>query len=178
MSNFGTRPDPDPTPYGEKYPCFCLHKGQLELTVGTNNNDPTRISWTIVMSDEVICTNSNVTVKGGAWDLSNWGALFPSISWTFYKTCGNCKKEPCGGFHDLDDFYLSGDDPIGSAPAAAQKLLDYLVEGPRERHGRITTSEADALLALTIAALAGKYGSDFKDPTTKTCAEVSQWCRE
>jgi len=177
MSNFGTRQDPDPTPYGEKYPCFCLHKGQLELLASPNHNDPTRISWAIVVSDQVICTHSNVTVKGGAWDLSNWGAIFPSISWTFYKTCGNCKKETCGGFHDLDDFHLSGDDPIGSAPAAVQKLLDYLFEGPRERRPKITTSEANALLALTIAALVGKY-ADFKDPTTKTCAEVSQWCRE
>lgn len=174
MNNFGTRPDPDPTPYGEKYPCFCVHTGQLELLAIPNSNDPTSLKWTIVVSDEVICTNPKMNVNRGAWKMTNWGAIFPSISWKFYKTCGNCKKEPCGGYHQLDNFFLSGDDPVGSAPPAAQKLMDFL--GPQQQ-GSISTSEADALLALTLAALQSKYG-DFKDPTKKTCAEVSQWCRE
>jgi len=180
MSNFGTRQDPDPTPYGEKYPCFCLHKGQLELLASPNHNDPTRISWAIVVSDQVICTHSNVTVKGGAWDLSNWGAIFPSISWTFYKTCGNCKKETCGGFHDLDDFHLSGDDPIGSAPAAVQKLLDF-VKPEFERIPNISLIESIILLSSIQGEFlnASVYGDPSlpKDPTTKTCAEVSQWCK-
>tara|TARA_B100000497_G_scaffold125480_1_gene162032 strand:+ start:1175 stop:1699 length:525 start_codon:yes stop_codon:yes gene_type:complete len=174
MNNFGTRPDPDPTPYGEKYPCFCLHRGQLELLVMPNKSEPTSLKWTIVVSDEVMCTSPKIEHRE-AWKLSQWNAIFPSISWTFYKACGNCKKEPCGGYHQLDNFFLSGDDPVGSSPLAAQKMMDFL--GARHTEGSISTKEADALLALTLAALQSKYGN-FKNPTEKTCAEVSQWCRE
>ena len=192
MSNFGTRQDPDPTPFGEESPCFCQHEGRLELGAYVKGD---KVHWSIVMSESVRCTKSPTPLKGdvhpkkeGAWTMTNSDAIhspFSSVVWKFAKLCGNCTNlgvAPCHQSHDLPEHTWNSTDliPITAAPSAVQKLLDF-VKPEFERIPNISLIESIILLATIKGEfLNSNVYSDPslpKDPTTKTCAEVSQWCK-